>query len=103
VHLPAALVARRLPPPRDPRVILDMVKVLVGAGATPASAVRAATVLEQGGSYDQASAELVIAEGTRPAPLLISEFEWLSLAHAIETGGDHPLDELIENRAVVVV
>lgn len=85
------------------RVILDMVRVLVDVGATHASAVRAATVLERGGSYDAASAELVLEQGAGPAPLLISDFEWLSLAHAIETGTDHPLDDLIENRPVVIL
>ena len=77
-------------------MILDMVRVLVDAGATHASAVRAATVLERGGSYNQAHAEIELA------PVVISEFEWLSLADAIETGEPHPLDDLIENRPVVV-
>lgn len=81
--------------------LLRMVRVLVDAGATPASAVRAATVLERRGSYDAAAAELVVAD--TPSPVLISEFEWESLAHAIETGADHPLDDLIGNRPVVVV
>jgi hypothetical protein len=54
-------------------MILDMVRVLVDAGATPGSAVRAATVLGQGGTISEAWNEVEIApEPARFDALLLS-------------------------------
>lgn len=44
--------------------MIELVRILVEAGATPASAARAAVVLEGGGSIREAEAELVL----EPAP-----------------------------------
>jgi hypothetical protein len=47
------------------RPLVEMARVLVEAGATELSAVRAAIVLAQGGSYEDAAAELVLADEVR--------------------------------------
>jgi len=41
---------------------LQMVQTLIEAGATPASAARAAEVLARGGSYDDARLEIVLVD-----------------------------------------
>lgn len=81
----------------------------VGSNPTP-SASECATTAKRGvvPALESKAADGVTSGGPaappsrKQPPLVVSEFEWLSLEHALLTGAPHPLDELLEDRAVVV-